>query len=173
MQFRRAHFLLEFGLDEHVAQDEQGPPLAHDLERAGHRAVEVERRAPLEGDAEHLPHEAVGVRSGLGVGQGALGLECCSGRADIIDAVPGASFEIDHGIALVTFTRPEKRLKGGLVDQGVEDYSLESAICKVSGTEFLWYAANRALQLRGGVGMFTGRPAFVWLSNAFQNSGCR
>jgi hypothetical protein len=26
-------------------------------------------------------------------------------------------------------------------------------------------------QLRGGVGMFTGRPAYVWLSNAFQNSG--
>ena len=26
-------------------------------------------------------------------------------------------------------------------------------------------------QLRGGVGLFTGRPAFVWLSNAFQNSG--
>ena len=33
----------------------------------------------------------------------------------------------------------------GLVDAGVPDYSLESAICKVSGTEFLWYAANRAL----------------------------
>ncbi len=26
-------------------------------------------------------------------------------------------------------------------------------------------------QLRGGVGMFTGRPAYVWLGNAFQNSG--
>lgn len=26
-------------------------------------------------------------------------------------------------------------------------------------------------QLRGGVGMFAGRPAYVWLSNAFQNSG--
>ena len=26
-------------------------------------------------------------------------------------------------------------------------------------------------QLRGGVGLFAGRPAFVWLSNAFQNSG--
>ena len=38
----------------------------------------------------------------------------------------------------------------GLVDAGVEDYSLESAICKVSGTEFLWYAANRAFQLHGG-----------------------
>ena len=28
----------------------------------------------------------------------------------------------------------------GLVDRGVEDYSLESAMCKISGTEFLWYA---------------------------------
>ena len=26
-------------------------------------------------------------------------------------------------------------------------------------------------QVRGGVGLFSGRPAFVWLSNAFQNSG--
>ncbi len=26
-------------------------------------------------------------------------------------------------------------------------------------------------QLRGGVGLFTGRPAYVWLSNMFQNSG--
>ena len=26
-------------------------------------------------------------------------------------------------------------------------------------------------QLRGGIGMFAGRPAFVWLSNAYQNSG--
>lgn len=26
-------------------------------------------------------------------------------------------------------------------------------------------------QVRGGIGLFTGRPAFVWLSNAFQNSG--
>ena len=26
-------------------------------------------------------------------------------------------------------------------------------------------------QVRGGVGLFTGRPAFVWLSNSFQNSG--
>lgn len=26
-------------------------------------------------------------------------------------------------------------------------------------------------QLRGGAGMFTGRPAYAWLANAFQNSG--
>jgi acyl-CoA dehydrogenase family member 9 len=46
----------------------------------------------------------------------------------------------------------------GLVDSGVPDYSLESAICKVSGTEFLWYAANRALQLAGGEGYLRDRP---------------
>jgi acyl-CoA dehydrogenase family member 9 len=46
----------------------------------------------------------------------------------------------------------------GLVDRGVEDYSLESAICKVAGTEFLWYAANRAMQLRGGEGYMRTDP---------------
>ena len=45
----------------------------------------------------------------------------------------------------------------GLVDAGVPDYSLESAICKVSGTEFLWYAANRALQLDGRRGLHARR----------------
>ncbi|HYU60043.1 MAG TPA: acyl-CoA dehydrogenase family protein [Solirubrobacterales bacterium] len=46
----------------------------------------------------------------------------------------------------------------GLVDAGVPDYSLESAICKVSATEFLWYAANRALQLKGGAGYMRDEP---------------
>jgi acyl-CoA dehydrogenase family protein 9 len=43
-------------------------------------------------------------------------------------------------------------LTTGLVEEDVPDYSLESAICKVAGTEFMWYAANRALQLKGGEG---------------------
>jgi acyl-CoA dehydrogenase family member 9 len=46
----------------------------------------------------------------------------------------------------------------GLVDRGIEDYSLESAICKVAGTEFLWYAANRAMQLKGGAGYMRDEP---------------
>ena len=41
-------------------------------------------------------------------------------------------------------------LTTGLVDAGVEDYSVESAMAKVTGTEFVWYQANRALQLKGG-----------------------
>jgi acyl-CoA dehydrogenase family protein 9 len=44
------------------------------------------------------------------------------------------------------------------VDAGVPDYSVESAICKVSGTEFLWYQANRALQLKGGAGYMRDQP---------------
>jgi acyl-CoA dehydrogenase family protein 9 len=49
-------------------------------------------------------------------------------------------------------------LTTGLVDRGVPDYSLESAICKVAGTEFLWYGANRALQLAGGAGYMRDEP---------------
>jgi acyl-CoA dehydrogenase family member 9 len=49
-------------------------------------------------------------------------------------------------------------LTTGLVDKGIPDYSLESAICKVSGTEFLWYQANRALQLKGGAGYMRDEP---------------
>jgi acyl-CoA dehydrogenase family member 9 len=49
-------------------------------------------------------------------------------------------------------------LSTGLVDRGVDDYSLESAICKVAGTEFLWYAANRSLQLAGGSGYMRDEP---------------
>jgi len=30
---------------------------------------------------------------------------------------------------------------------------------------------DRTLQVRGGVGVFTGRPAYVWMSNNFGNSG--
>jgi alkylation response protein AidB-like acyl-CoA dehydrogenase len=49
-------------------------------------------------------------------------------------------------------------LTTGLVDREVPDYSLESAIVKVAGTEFLWYAANRALQLKGGAGYMRDEP---------------
>jgi hypothetical protein len=37
---------------------------------------------------------------------------------------------------------------------------------------FNWrLGAERRTQLRGGVGTFTGRPPFVWLSNAYANTG--
>jgi acyl-CoA dehydrogenase family protein 9 len=49
-------------------------------------------------------------------------------------------------------------LTTGLVDQGVTDYSVESAMCKVTGTEFVWYQANRAMQLKGGQGYMREEP---------------
>jgi acyl-CoA dehydrogenase family protein 9 len=49
-------------------------------------------------------------------------------------------------------------LTTGMVDAGVPDYSIESAICKVAGTEFTWYQVNRALQLAGGAGYMRDEP---------------
>ena len=49
-------------------------------------------------------------------------------------------------------------LTTGLVDAGVEDYSIESAIMKVAGTEFLWYGVNRAFQLAGGAAYMADSP---------------
>jgi acyl-CoA dehydrogenase family protein 9 len=49
-------------------------------------------------------------------------------------------------------------LTTGLVDSGVPDYSVESAICKVAATEFTWYQVNRALQLAGGEGYMRDQP---------------
>ena len=46
----------------------------------------------------------------------------------------------------------------GLVDAGIEDYSVESAMAKVTGTEFVWYLANRAMQLKGGEGYMRTEP---------------
>ncbi len=49
-------------------------------------------------------------------------------------------------------------LTTGLVDAGVTDYSVESAMTKVAGTEFVWYQANRAMQLKGGAGYMRSEP---------------
>jgi acyl-CoA dehydrogenase family protein 9 len=49
-------------------------------------------------------------------------------------------------------------LTTGLVDAGIEDYSVESAMAKVTGTEFVWYQANRAMQLKGGAGFLRTEP---------------
>ena len=49
-------------------------------------------------------------------------------------------------------------LTTGLVDSGIDDYSVESAIAKIAGTEFVWYQANRAMQLKGGAGYMRDEP---------------
>jgi len=49
-------------------------------------------------------------------------------------------------------------LTTGLVDAGVPDYSLESAICKVYGSETYWMVVNETLQIAAGIGYMTEYP---------------
>lgn len=49
-------------------------------------------------------------------------------------------------------------LTTGLVDAGVPDYSLESAMAKIAGSEFHWYAVNRVFQLHGGQAYMADSP---------------
>jgi len=46
----------------------------------------------------------------------------------------------------------------GLVDRSVTDYSVESAICKVYGSETLWRTVNETLQIAAGIGYMQDYP---------------
>jgi acyl-CoA dehydrogenase family protein 9 len=60
-------------------------------------------------------------------------------------------------------------LTTGLVDKGAADYSIESAICKVSGSETLWAVANEAMQIAAGVGYMKEAPYERWLRDSRVN----
>lgn len=49
-------------------------------------------------------------------------------------------------------------LSTGLVDRGASDIAIESAMVKVAGSEFLWYAANRVFQIVGGEAYMQSAP---------------
>jgi acyl-CoA dehydrogenase family protein 9 len=49
-------------------------------------------------------------------------------------------------------------LSAGLVDANVPDYSLESATCKVMGSETLWFVVNETLQIAAGIGYMQEYP---------------
>jgi acyl-CoA dehydrogenase family protein 9 len=49
-------------------------------------------------------------------------------------------------------------LTTGLIDRGIEDYSVESACCKVYGSEMLWRVVNESLQIAAGVGYMREFP---------------
>lgn len=46
----------------------------------------------------------------------------------------------------------------GIIDRGLEDYMLETAMLKVWSTERLWTIVNDAFQIHGGAAYFTDRP---------------
>jgi acyl-CoA dehydrogenase family member 9 len=49
-------------------------------------------------------------------------------------------------------------LTTGLVDNGSTDFTVESAICKVFGSETLWRVANEAQQIAGALGYMRAHP---------------
>ena len=49
-------------------------------------------------------------------------------------------------------------LTAGIVDGKVSDYSLESAMCKIFGSETLWYVVNDTLQIAAGIGYMQDYP---------------
>ncbi len=49
-------------------------------------------------------------------------------------------------------------LTAGIADRGVKDISIEAAICKVMGSETLWYVVNEAIQIHGGNGFMEEFP---------------
>lgn len=57
-------------------------------------------------------------------------------------------------------------LTAGLIDSGVHDYSLESAICKVFGSETLWRIVNETTQIAAGIGYMSEYPYERYLRDA-------
>jgi alkylation response protein AidB-like acyl-CoA dehydrogenase len=53
-----------------------------------------------------------------------------------------------------------------LIDRGLEDYMLETAMLKVFTTEALWAIVNDAFQIHGGAAYFTDRPLERMLRDA-------
>jgi acyl-CoA dehydrogenase family member 9 len=49
-------------------------------------------------------------------------------------------------------------LTTGMIDAGLEDFSVESAICKVYGSETCWRVVNETLQIAGAIGYMAGYP---------------
>jgi acyl-CoA dehydrogenase family protein 9 len=57
-------------------------------------------------------------------------------------------------------------LTTGLVDSNAIDYSVESAICKVFGSETLWNVVNETLQIAAGIGYMQEYPYERWLRDS-------
>jgi len=111
----------------------------------------------------------------LNNGRMSLGMGVVGGAKQLIDlAIEHVQDRRQFGRAIAEFELVEEKiawmvsylfgleslayLTTGMVDAGVRDYSIESAITKVSSTEFIWYAANRAFQLAGGKAYMRSEP---------------
>ncbi|MFN2431716.1 MAG: acyl-CoA dehydrogenase family protein [Gemmatimonadota bacterium] len=106
----------------------------------------------------------------LGLAAGCVG----GGRAILAEALRHATERRQFGKPLVDFELIREKLARmdlgifgmesmvylttGLVDRGVRDTSIESAVCKVHCSETIWGIVNEALQVAGGMGYMKEYP---------------
>ncbi len=101
---------------------------------------------------------------------------CCTGMAKtcLRLAAEHARTRVQFGRPLGDFELVQKKLArmaawtyameamttvtAGLIDRGLEDYMLETAMLKVYSTEALWTIVNDAFQIYGGPAYFTDQP---------------
>jgi alkylation response protein AidB-like acyl-CoA dehydrogenase len=113
---------------------------------------------------------------------------CCTGMAitSLRLATEHARTRVQFGQPLGAFELVQKKLArmaawtyamqsmtavtAGLIDRGLEDYMLETAMLKVYSTECLWTIVNDAFQILGGPAYFTDRPLERMLRDARINS---
>ncbi|MDA1054460.1 MAG: acyl-CoA dehydrogenase family protein [Planctomycetota bacterium] len=109
---------------------------------------------------------------------------CCTGAAKtcLRLATEHARTRIQFGQPLAEFELVQKKLArmaawtyameamtsvtAGLIDRGLEDYMVETAMLKVYTTEVLWEIVNDAFQIHGGAAYFTDRPLARMLRDA-------
>jgi alkylation response protein AidB-like acyl-CoA dehydrogenase len=109
---------------------------------------------------------------------------CCTGMAKtcLRLAAEHARRRIQFGRPLGAFELVQKKLArmaawtyamqsmttatAGLIDRGLDDYMLETAILKVYSTEALWTIVNDAFQIYGGAAYFTDQPLERMLRDA-------
>lgn len=101
---------------------------------------------------------------------------CCTGSAKtcLRLATEHARTRVQFGRPLVEFDLVRQKLArmaawtyameamtnvtAGLIDRGLEDYMLETAMLKVYSTEALWTIVNDAFQIHGGAAYFCDQP---------------
>src|SRR6266498_2722272 len=109
---------------------------------------------------------------------------CCTGAAKtcLRLAVQHANTRRQFGRTLGEFELTKKKIArmaagayameamtqvtASLIDRGLEDYMLETAMLKVFSTEALWMLVNEAFQVQGGAAYFTDRPLERMLRDA-------
>ncbi len=86
------------------------------------------------------------------------------------------NFRLTYGLRVDIPTYPDKPLQNDSVSYYFPGISTASApsgnLLWAPRVGFNWdINSDKTIQLRGGVGIFSGRPAYVWISNQYGNSG--